>query len=158
MRDDPDSFYSGTLANDILCDIKKFNGSVTQIDLRSYSSITRVPYKGNIQNMTMYLTPPPKGGAVLALILNILRRRSCLQNDYLTFLERKLSASIWKVPLLRALCNLQITDYIYCLLNELKTCYHPASALRLSETSEGDLTFAGVERGTNRYKNIKKQF
>ena len=63
VRDDPDSFYSGTLANDILCDIKKFNGSVTQIDLRSYSSITRVPYKGNIQNMTMYLTPPPTGGA-----------------------------------------------------------------------------------------------
>ena len=77
VRDDPDSFYSGALANDILRDIRKVNGIVTARDLRRYKSIIRVPYRRNIQNMTMYLTPPPTSGAVLALILNILRGRSC---------------------------------------------------------------------------------
>ena len=77
VRDDPDSFYSGALAYDILRDIRKVNGIVTARDLRRYKSIIRVPYRSNIQNMTMYLTPPPTSGAVLALILNILRGRSC---------------------------------------------------------------------------------
>ena len=77
MRDDPDSFYRGALARDILRDIKKVNGSVTEEDLWSYKPIVREPYQSNIQNMTMYLTPPPTSGAVLALILNILRGRSC---------------------------------------------------------------------------------
>ena len=76
MRDDPDSFYRGALARDILRDIKKVNGSVTEEDLWSYKPIVREPYQSNIQNMTMYLTPPPTSGAVLALILNILRGRS----------------------------------------------------------------------------------
>ena len=77
MRDDPDSFYRGALARDILRDIKKVNGSVTEEDVWSYKPIVREPYQSNIQNMTMYLTPPPTSGAVLALILNILRGRSC---------------------------------------------------------------------------------
>ena len=76
MRDDPDSFYRGALARDILRDIKKVNGSVTEEDVWSYKPIVREPYQSNIQNMTMYLTPPPTSGAVLALILNILRGRS----------------------------------------------------------------------------------
>ena len=34
VRDDPDSFYNGTLARDILSDIRKVNGNVTEEDLR----------------------------------------------------------------------------------------------------------------------------
>ena len=77
VRDNPDSFYNGTLASKILRDIKKVNGSVTEEDLRSYTWILRDPYQSNIRDMKMYLTPPPTSGAVLALILNILRGRSC---------------------------------------------------------------------------------
>ena len=91
VRDNPDSFYNGTLASKILRDIKKVNGSVTEEDLRSYTWILRDPYQSNIRDMKMYLTPPPTSGAVLALILNILRGRSCWQNDYSTSLKRILS-------------------------------------------------------------------
>ncbi|CAH3109876.1 unnamed protein product, partial [Pocillopora meandrina] len=76
VRDNPDSFYNGTLASEILRDIKRVNGSVTEEDLRSYRWILRDPYQSNIRDMKMYLTPPPTSGAVLALILNILRGRS----------------------------------------------------------------------------------
>jgi len=73
VQNDPESFYSGLLANDIAEDIRIVNGTVTLEDLRKYKSISRKPYKGELSGMNMYLTPPPTSGAVLALILNILK-------------------------------------------------------------------------------------
>jgi len=74
VQNDPESFYNGTLAKDIAEDIKRVNGNVTVDDLRNYTSISsRKPYKGELSGMNMYLTPPPTSGAVLALILNILK-------------------------------------------------------------------------------------
>ena len=80
MRDDPESFYNGALASDIIRDLKKVNGMVTDSDLRDYRPITRDPYQRELSGMKMYLTPPPTSGAVLGLILNILRGRSSRQN------------------------------------------------------------------------------
>ena len=80
VRDDPESFYNGALASDIIRDLKKVNGMVTDSDLRDYRPITRDPYQRELSGMKMYLTPPPTSGAVLGLILNILRGRSSRQN------------------------------------------------------------------------------
>ena len=80
MRDDPESFYNGALASDIIRDLKKVNGMVTDSDLRDYRPITRNPYQRELSGMKMYLTPPPTSGAVLGLILNILQGRSSPQN------------------------------------------------------------------------------
>ena len=80
MRDDPESFYNGALARDIISDLKKINGMVTDSDLRDYRPIPREPYQKELSGMKMYLTPPPTSGAVLGLILNILRGRSSRQN------------------------------------------------------------------------------
>ena len=73
LRDDPESFYSGPLANDIVRDIRIINGNVTAEDLRNYLSVIREPYESELLGTKMYLTPPPTSGAVLALILNILK-------------------------------------------------------------------------------------
>ena len=80
MRDDPESFYNGALARDIISDLKEINGMVTDSDLRDYRPIPREPYQRELSGMKMYLTPPPTSGAVLGLILNILRGRSSRQN------------------------------------------------------------------------------
>ena len=80
VRDDPESFYNGALARDIISDLKEINGMVTDSDLRDYRPIPREPYQGELLGMKMYLTPPPTSGAVLGLILNILRGRSSRQN------------------------------------------------------------------------------
>ena len=80
MRDDPESFYNGALASDILRDLEKVNGIWTDSDLRDYKHIDREPYQRELSGMKMYLTPPPTSGAVLGLILNILRGRSSRQN------------------------------------------------------------------------------
>ena len=80
VRDDPESFYNGALASDILRDLERVNGIWTDSDLRDYKHIDRKPYQRELSGMKMYLTPPPTSGAVLGLILNILRGRSSRQN------------------------------------------------------------------------------
>ena len=80
MRDDPESFYNGALASDILRDLEKVNGIWTDSDLSGYEHMEREPYQRELSGMKMYLTPPPTSGAVLGLILNILQGRSSPQN------------------------------------------------------------------------------
>ena len=80
VRDDPESFYNGALASDILRDLEKVNGIWTDSDLSGYEHMEREPYQRELSGMKMYLTPPPTSGAVLGLILNILRGRSSRQN------------------------------------------------------------------------------
>ena len=79
VRDDPESFYDtsdGELGREIISDLQKVSGKVTDRDLRDYRPITRESYQRELSGMKMYLTPPPTSGAVLGLILNILKGRS----------------------------------------------------------------------------------
>ena len=73
IQQDPESFYNGSLAKKISRDMSNINSTVSQSDLRNYTTVTREALKGDLSDMTMYLSPPPSSGAVLALILNILK-------------------------------------------------------------------------------------
>ena len=73
IQNDPESFYSGSLADKIARDMKHIASKVSRSDLKEYNTEIREPLKGDLSNMTMYLSPPPSSGAVLALILNILK-------------------------------------------------------------------------------------
>ena len=77
IRDDPESFYNGPLAKMISQDMRelKLKGKVTEQDLRNYQTVIREPLESKLAGMKMILTPPPTSGAVLALILNILKGR-----------------------------------------------------------------------------------
>ena len=81
IRDDPESFYNGPLAKMISQDIriripdKERKGQVTEQDLRDYQTKIREPLESELEGMKMLLTPPPTSGAVLGLILNILKGR-----------------------------------------------------------------------------------
>ena len=82
IRDDPYSFYNGSLAEMISEDIRRrisryqgIKGQVTKQDLRNYTTEIREPLESELAGMKMHLTPPPTSGAVLGLILNILKGR-----------------------------------------------------------------------------------
>ena len=81
IRDDPESFYNGPLAMKISQDITKSipdeqrKGQVTEQDLRNYQTVIRQPLESKFAGMKMLLTPPPTSGAVLGLVLNILKGR-----------------------------------------------------------------------------------
>ena len=81
IRDDPESFYNGQLAKMISQDIRiripdnERKGQVTEQDLKDYQTKIREPLESELKGMKMLLTPPPTSGAVLGLILNILKGR-----------------------------------------------------------------------------------
>ena len=73
IQEDPKSFYKGLLAKDIASDIGRANGIVSESDLSAYQTVEREPLESELSGRKMYLTPPPTSGAVLGLILNILK-------------------------------------------------------------------------------------
>jgi len=73
-----------------------FTGKVTAQDLRNYNTEKREPLESELSDMKMYLTPPPTSGAVLGLILYILKGGclSCVHNcDVFSFIRLKVGVS-----------------------------------------------------------------
>jgi len=80
IRDNPDDFYYGELAKDIVQDIQDDGGIFTLDDLKNYQVKFRRPMNGAIGNYSWYSTPPPGSGVVLSFILNILKGKRLLDN------------------------------------------------------------------------------
>ena len=78
IRDDPEGFYNGSLAEDIVKDVQDSNGIITLEDLKNYRTKVRTPLSETMGNYTWYTNPPPGSGAVLSLILNILKGKSTI--------------------------------------------------------------------------------
>jgi gamma-glutamyltranspeptidase/glutathione hydrolase len=69
----PDDFYHGKLAEELVADLKKGGGLITLDDLAHYEVKERTPLTGKFHQYTVISAPPPSsGGAVLIAALNIL--------------------------------------------------------------------------------------
>jgi gamma-glutamyltranspeptidase / glutathione hydrolase len=70
---DPDDFYHGKMAHELIDDLKKGGAILTLDDLAQYSVVERKPIIGTFHNYTVISAPPPSsGGVVLISALNIL--------------------------------------------------------------------------------------
>ncbi|XP_077995346.1 glutathione hydrolase 1 proenzyme-like [Glandiceps talaboti] len=69
----PEVFYTGRLADDIVADIQDHDGIITKDDMRNYRAKLKEPLKIKFDGYTVYSPPPPSSGAVISLILNILK-------------------------------------------------------------------------------------
>ena len=70
---DPDDFYHGKMAHELVDDLKKGGAILTLDDLAQYSVVERKPIFGTFHNYTVISAPPPSsGGVVLISALNIL--------------------------------------------------------------------------------------
>jgi gamma-glutamyltranspeptidase/glutathione hydrolase len=70
---DPDDFYHGKMARELVEDLKKGGALLTLDDLAQYSVVERDPIVGTFHNYTVISAPPPSsGGIVLMSALNIL--------------------------------------------------------------------------------------
>ncbi|MBN3289985.1 GGT1 hydrolase, partial [Polypterus senegalus] len=85
-----DVFYNGSLAHQIVKDIKEQGGIITIEDLQNYKlDSENQPLKFEISNYTMYVPSAPSSGAVLGLILNILEGYN-LTNESVSTVENKI--------------------------------------------------------------------
>jgi gamma-glutamyltranspeptidase/glutathione hydrolase len=70
---DPDDFYQGKMAQELVDDLKKGGALLTLEDLAQYNVVERDPVIGTFHNYTVISAPPPSsGGVVLLSALNIL--------------------------------------------------------------------------------------
>jgi gamma-glutamyltranspeptidase/glutathione hydrolase len=69
----PDDFYRGAMAHQLINDLKKGGSLLTLDDLAQYTVVERKPILGTFHNYTVLSAPPPSsGGVVLMSALNIL--------------------------------------------------------------------------------------
>ncbi|GAA6220814.1 gamma-glutamyltransferase 5-like [Lates japonicus] len=68
-----DAFYKGRIAEDLIHDIQEAGGTLTLEDLASYRATVTDAWDFRLGEYQMYIPPPPAGGIILSLILNILK-------------------------------------------------------------------------------------
>jgi gamma-glutamyltranspeptidase/glutathione hydrolase len=70
---DPDTFYHGKMAQELVSELKKGGALITLEDLAAYTVVERAPIVGSFHDYTVISAPPPSsGGVVLVSALNIL--------------------------------------------------------------------------------------
>jgi gamma-glutamyltranspeptidase/glutathione hydrolase len=73
IASDPDDFYRGKMAHELIDELHKGGALLTLADLAQYSVVERAPITGEFHNYTVISAPPPSsGGIVLVSALNIL--------------------------------------------------------------------------------------
>uniref|UniRef100_A0A8W8MIC7 Gamma-glutamyltranspeptidase 1 n=1 Tax=Magallana gigas TaxID=29159 RepID=A0A8W8MIC7_MAGGI len=69
---DPHALYNGSLADDVVADIREAGGIITKKDLQNYVAVIKEPLVIKLNdNSTIFTPPPPSSGAVYAMFLNI---------------------------------------------------------------------------------------
>ncbi|XP_045891295.1 gamma-glutamyltransferase 5a isoform X2 [Micropterus dolomieu] len=68
-----DAFYTGRIAEDLIRDIQEAGGTLTAQDLAEYRVTVTDAWVVPLGEYQMYIPPPPAGGIILSLILNIMK-------------------------------------------------------------------------------------
>uniref|UniRef100_A0A668U5A8 Gamma-glutamyltransferase 5a n=1 Tax=Oreochromis aureus TaxID=47969 RepID=A0A668U5A8_OREAU len=87
----PDVFYNGTIAKNLISDIQDAGGKLTLEDLASYKVKVTDAWNISLGEYQMYFPPPPAGGAILSLILNIMKEPN-MTDEKIFFYHRYIEA------------------------------------------------------------------
>lgn len=95
ISNDPNTFYNGTLAQEIVDDITEAGGIITLQDLKYFKVIERESLNVTIEDKEYLFMPPPGGGAVVAMTMNILKGYNFTLDDFKN--EKKVVSTTHKI-------------------------------------------------------------
>ena len=78
----PEDFYTGSLAENIVKDIRDAGGIITLDDLANYKVIQRKALSSELGDLNLYTTSAPTGGPIVTHILNILKGNQLLKTFF----------------------------------------------------------------------------
>jgi gamma-glutamyltranspeptidase/glutathione hydrolase len=64
-----EGFYAGTVADELVAEMKSANGLISKTDLQNYHSVWRKAIKGNYKGYKIITMPPPSSGGIALLQL-----------------------------------------------------------------------------------------
>ena len=73
IGEDPDQFYQGSIARQIVAQMSKSNGLISRDDLASYRAVWREPVSAKWRDHTVISAPPPSSGGVALIQLLLMR-------------------------------------------------------------------------------------
>jgi gamma-glutamyltranspeptidase/glutathione hydrolase len=77
-----DAFYTGVIADQIVAEMQRGQGLISNQDLANYQPKPRTPLRGTYKDFTIHSAPPPSsGGTALITMLNILEPCNLKQHD-----------------------------------------------------------------------------
>uniref|UniRef100_A0A665T0X2 Gamma-glutamyltransferase 5a n=1 Tax=Echeneis naucrates TaxID=173247 RepID=A0A665T0X2_ECHNA len=83
-KEGADAFYKGRIAEDLIRDIEEAGGTLSVQDLESYNVTVTDAWAVPLGEYQMYIPPPPAGGVLLSLVLNIMKGSSSLTGEQKT--------------------------------------------------------------------------
>jgi gamma-glutamyltranspeptidase/glutathione hydrolase len=145
IASDPDSFYRGSLAQDLAAGLKSEGSLITADDLAHYHAIERTPIIGHYKDLTILSAPPPSsGGVTLIETLNILDAEPT--PDLSTLGDRSVAWTHWIVEAFRR-AYMDRNDYLgdpAFVRMPLDQMLSPAYALAWRKTIDADQATASA--------------
>jgi len=135
IKINPMSFYNGPLADKIVKDIQGAGGVVTHSDLKNYQVKMRKKVDYVLGNgIKMTTMPPPSGGAIVAMIMNILSGYNIGPNstltipNYVEYLHQFLEASKFAFA---ERAHLGDPDFVKDMYKKLADMTNPKTGLKI---------------------------
>ncbi|XP_030624124.1 glutathione hydrolase 5 proenzyme-like [Chanos chanos] len=72
-QEGPDAFYTGKIAQDLVQDVHDAGGTLSSEDLHLYKVRESEAWEVPLGEHTLYIPPPPSGGALLSFILKVMQ-------------------------------------------------------------------------------------
>ncbi|PAA80321.1 hypothetical protein BOX15_Mlig028621g2 [Macrostomum lignano] len=152
IASDPQSFYNGSLADDILQEVRAAGGNITKDDLMKYQTRRLTPLTATLpsKGLTLYSLPPPSSGAVLSLILGIMdgyagdsAQARSTQDGYVNFLHRLVESFKFAYAKRSGLGDAAFVDVTELVANMTSSSYASELRSRITDDATHDINYYG---------------
>ncbi|PAA80322.1 hypothetical protein BOX15_Mlig013069g3 [Macrostomum lignano] len=152
IANDPQVFYNGSLADDIVQEVLSAGGNITNDDLLNYRPRRLDPLMATLpsKGLTLYSLPPPSSGAVLSLILGIMdgyagdsANARSTKDGYVNFLHRLVESFKFAYAKRSGLGDAVFVNVTELVANMTSSSYASELRSRITDDATHDVNYYG---------------